>query len=287
VIRASTLRAGLLLTLVVAIVRATQQSQDPLAQACATAAHLLHSVAYSFALILSLRIRRDYCSSGMRLAWTLMAGSALTAVVRHLFEAATFAGGWAHTQTTGWVSLRQVPVALSLLLLAGGLAAMWFSYTSLGLGLRFRMWDAFIAALLITGVFWMWPLRAALNDARSVYPVVRNLQSASPVLLAIPALLGLVLHRISQEMGGGRLAVSLRYLVAFLGFRLAGLLMGTTPQLSPYAALPATAAFHASSWLFALAVFYRCQLTVAAEDLARRYEANPDAEIRQLTRAER
>lgn len=97
---------------------------------------------------------------------------------------------------------------------------MWSPFAAIGLGLRFRPVNGFLAI----------------------------------------GILGLALHRISVEMGGGQLAASLRYLVAFLMVRLAALV----------------------NRLFVLGVHHRWQLTVADGRLADRYEANPEEEIQTL-----
>ncbi len=196
-----------------------------------------------------------------------------------------YAGRWNVGHPNGVMGLRQIPIVISLLLLTMGLAAMWRSYASIGLGLRFRAIDLFIAVAL-AGIGWkIWMLRDLMNDAHSIYPFIRVLQSASPAILLIPALLGLVLHRISQEMGKGQLSQSLTLLVLFLSFRMCGLLAGLSPVLSPYAGMPAMSAFFGASWLFALAVFHRLQMTVSVEGMVRRYDADPRGALRQLIRA--
>lgn len=246
----------------------------------------LNVIAYSITFLLCWRIRKDHHSpSTMRLAWTLMAASSAVAILRHLFEGVMYAGRWNVGHPNGVMGLRQIPIVISLLLLTMGLAAMWRSYASIGLGLRFRAIDLFIAVAL-AGIGWkIWMLRDLMNDAHSIYPFIRVLQSASPAILLIPALLGLVLHRISQEMGKGQLSQSLTLLVLFLSFRMCGLLAGLSPVLSPYAGMPAMSAFFGASWLFALAVFHRLQMTVSVEGMVRRYDADPRGALRQLIRA--
>jgi hypothetical protein len=97
-------------------------------------------------------------------------------------------------------------------------------------------------------------VRENLADARSAYPLIRHLQSASPILLAAPALVGIVLHRIRQEMGGGQLATSLRFMLAFLVVRLAVLLVGNLPIRDEFPSLliATQAASWAAPWLFPL-----------------------------------
>ena len=66
--------------------------------------------------------------------------------------------------------------------------------------------------------------------------------------------------------------------------RMAGLLIGVSPLFPAGAAIPGSAAFAAASWVFAMAVYHRWRVTVAARELASRYEADPNTEIRHLTR---
>ena len=239
-------------------------------------------LAHAIAVLLCLRIAADHSThSTMRIAWLLIAAGSVAAILRHGFEWLAFLAGWDQTMLTTLVSLRQIPIVLSLMLLIAGLVAMWSSFAAIGLGLRFRRSDAIVLVLVVAFVPSIFSLRENLNDAGSAYLLIRRLQSASPLLLAAPALVGLVLHRISQEMGGGQLAIALRCLVASLLLRLAAMLVTVSPELHGISglAVPATAAGWAAQWLFALGVAYRWRLTVAASALADRYETNPAEEI--------
>jgi FtsH-binding integral membrane protein len=150
------------------------------------------------------------------------------------------------------MSLRQIPIAVSLILLTAALVAMWSSFTSIGLGLRFRRSDALLLIVILALVPSIFSLRENMNDARSVYPLIRHLQSSSPLLLAAPALVALVLHRISQEMGSGQLAISLRFLVASLVLRLLALMVAVSPALASIKAVAAisSAVFFAAPFMF-------------------------------------
>jgi hypothetical protein len=242
--------------------------------------------AYAIAICLCLRIRADYpAPSTMRTAWLLMALSSVVAVIRYSFEWFSELTGWMLTMRNSVVSLRQVPIVLSLLLLTAGLLAMWSSFASIGMGARWRRVDVFLLIVILSFIPSILSFRGQMADAQSEYPIIRYLQSASPLLLAGPALVGLALHRISVEMGGGQFAISLRYLVAFLLLRLMVLVVNTSPQLREVAAasIPASAVNWAVPWLFAMALAYRWRLTVSASELADRYERNPDEEIAELS----
>lgn len=120
-------------------------------------------------------------------------------------------------------------------------------------------------------------------DARSVFPLVRQLQSFSPLLLAGPALISVVLHRISQELGGGQFAVSLRCLVVFLLMRLVSLFLGLYGGV-PGFTVAARIAWWSAASMFLLAVLYRWRVTVSAGQLAQRYELNAQAELADVSR---
>ncbi len=247
--------------------------------------HLLTAVAYAGATSICLKIAGDYRDrSTMRLAWRLIAASATVAVIRHCFEWLVLATGWNETRLTTLVSLRQIPIVVSLILLAAGLVAVWSSFTSIGMGLRFRGGDIVVLGIILAFVPSIFSLREEMSDAQSVYPIIRHLQSASPVLLAAPALVALALHRISREMGGGQLATSLRCLVAFLLMRLLALFLGSYPGVAAFTVASRTV-WWSVGWLFLLAVFYRWRVTVSASELADRYEADPEAELAGVSRA--
>lgn len=242
------------------------------------------AAAYALALVLCLKIQADYpADTRMRLAWRWIAASCGFAVLRYVFEWVVI--NWRDAMNPTQVSLRQIPIALTLILLTAGLAAMWTSFTAIGLGNRFRRLDLLSFAATVACVPFVFSLREGMADARSGYAFIRYLQSASPVLLAAPALAALALHRISHEMGEGRLADSLRLLAVSLVLRLVSLWIGSSAmsrEASFYAL--ALAAHSAASWIFAQAIFQRWSLTVQAARLAEQYRRDPEREIAELSR---
>jgi len=246
---------------------------------------LLYTAAYAFALWLCLRVLADHTAgSTMRLAWMMMAWSSIFSIVRHTFEFTARAAGWEVAMLHTTVSLRQIPIVLALVCLTAGLIAMWASFAALGMGVRFQWIDILWAALILVFVPFIINSHENMQDAHSAWPLIRYLQSASPVLLAVPALLAVVLHRIRQEMGGGQLAVVFRLLIAFLLLRLVALSASVTAIRIEFPVLAALgeASGAAAVWLFPMAALRRWQLTVAASELTRRYESNPGAELEQL-----
>ncbi|MCS6953976.1 MAG: hypothetical protein RMK57_04870 [Bryobacterales bacterium] len=248
------------------------------------ALHLAAAAAYLVAVHLCRKIASDHGEkTRMRLAWGLITASAAIAVLRHVFEWLVLATGWIDAHLATLVSLRQIPIVLSLLLLTAGLAAMWSSFAAVGLGLRFRPSDGLLLGAILALVPAILVLRDSMHDAQSAYPLIRRLQSASPLLLAAPAAMSVVLHRIRQEMGGGRMAASLRCLAAFLVMRLVSLWLGLIPGVAAATILSRTL-WWAAPWLFVVAVWHRWQVTVSAAQLAVRYETDPETELAEITR---
>jgi hypothetical protein len=246
--------------------------------------HLAAAAAYLNAAYVCRKITEDHREgTRMRLAWGLITASAGMAVLRHFFEWLVLVTGWIDTRLTTLVSLRQIPIVLSLVLLTAGLVAMWSSFAAVGMGVRFRLSDGALLAGILAFVPAVLSLREGMHDARSAYAWIRSLQAASPVLLAAPALVAVVLHRIRQEMGGGEMSASMRYLAAFLVVRLVSLWLGLLPD-APAATVLSRTLWWAAPWLFLLAVWRRWQVTVFAAQLAERYEEDPEAELRGVTR---
>ncbi len=246
----------------------------------------LFLIAYSFALYLWLKIAADHpAGSTMRMAWVLMAWSSAISIIRHGFEGTAFLAGWTETMPTTLLSLRQIPIVLALVFLAAGLIAMWSSFAAIGLGLRFRGTDWLWFGLILAFVPVIFSARENLLDAHSSYAVIRDFQAASPVLLAVPALVAVVLHRIRQEMGGGQLATSLRLMVAFLVLRLVALsfLGSAFHEHFPVIGALSQAGGWAAPWLFPLAAVQRWKVTISASALFHRYEINPAGEIAGLS----
>jgi hypothetical protein len=249
---------------------------------------VLYVAAYSFALYFWLKILADHApDSTMRLAWIMMSWSSAFSILRHGFEFTAYVAGWTRMRPNTLVGLRQIPMVLSLLLLTAGLIAMWSSFAAIGIGLRFRQTDLLWVAGIIAVVPVILSSRENMQDARSTYALIRRLQSVDPILLAVPALLSVALHRIRQEMGGGQLATSLRLLVAFLVLRLVAMLAGTSRLYGDFPVLSVIALTlgWAAPWLFPLSALQRWNLTVSAREMEQRYESNPSQEVASLSSA--
>jgi hypothetical protein len=248
-------------------------------------AGVMATVLYSVGAILSWRISRDHRpQSAMRIAWVLMMSSSVAAAVRFAFESAAIHARWNNPVEHALLGLRQIPIVLSLVLLAASLAVMWFSFTSVGLGIKLRGADILIMGLIVLLVPPIVGARRQMADAQAAFEFVRYLQFLSPLLLAVPAALAIVLYRISREMGGGQYAKVLRCLVAFLLIRLVALMVGTVPALDWLPLRITMEALYTSvSAIFVLALVYRCEMRRSASEMVRRYEKDPAAELASLS----
>jgi hypothetical protein len=234
----------------------------------------LKVVAYAVALVYWLRISGDHPKgSTMRTAWLLLAWSSAISIVRHSFESVDY---FTNSRLT-FSNFVQIPIVLALILLTAALFAIWFGFAAIGLGSRFKssdlVWIGILAILAFVPYLFSW-------RAQSSYALIRPILSLSPLLLTIPALLALLLHRIEQEMGGGQLATSLRLIVTFLLSRLIALAVNS-PALSSFVTsrVIVNATAWASIWFFTLAAAYRWRLTLSIRELTSRYETDPEAEL--------
>jgi hypothetical protein len=154
-----------------------------------------------------------------------------------------------------------VVIVASLLALTGGLLELGRAFRDAGMAPRWRrvdwVWLLLIACLAVPVVIH----RERMGDSASGIAAMRYLQSLSSVLLAVPVIVALGLHRISRSMAGGRWAVALRWMVAFLLVRLVNLYLGTalaiTSEWIQWSNVGAP-------WLFTMAAMERWSVTRAA-----------------------
>ena len=225
-------------------------------------AEFIKLLAYVAALAYCLRIRADHPHPArMRRAWSWLAASSGLSVLRHAFELAGYLAGWELDR----MSWRQILIVLALLALTWGLVELAAAFRAVGFGLHWRNLDwLWLAAIVLLAV----PVvlnRDRLGDANSSVAAMRYLQYLSSVLLAVPAVLALGLHRISVEMTGGKWATALQWMVAFLLTRLVCLCLLTAV---PDSWLAMTLLGTAAPWMFVLATAERWSVTRAAERMS-------------------
>jgi hypothetical protein len=235
-------------------------------------------VANALSARLGWRIAGEYEGhTPMWIAWSLISAGALANAGRVGFELAFQLTGHTNSAVSIALGLRQVLIVGSLLMLGGGLAAMWSSFTSLRLGVRLRAADWALIGCILLLVPPVVLTRQRMNDAGSPLDLIRYLQFASPFLLAIPASLGLVLYRISREMGEGLMALALRFLAASFAIRLFVLAIRALPDSASTAAVLAVSTVPpllviTAHWMFLLGLVCRRQLSHATADLIEQYQ---------------
>lgn len=196
--------------------------------------------------------------SAMRRAWTWMGYSTLLSVLRHLYEMMAEMGNWPLTER----SWRQILIVSSLVMLTAGLLALGRAFREAGQEPRWRRVDGLWLLGLVVMAAVVVVNRERLTDAGSGIAAMRYLQFLSSLLLAAPAMVALELYRISRQMSGGRWAIALLWMAAFLVLRLVNLCLGTAaPELAAWLGWSTLAA----TWCFPVAAIARWRMTRAAE----------------------
>ena len=236
----------------------------------------LLALAYLTAFLLCLRVYGDQVrGSRMRLAWLCLTISCVFDFVRQIFEVAGALWGL-NRLLPGVMGFRSVPITLALILLALGLIQMIPPLLATGLRLRLRWTDIFWIAAILAIVISILLQRENLSDAASPFPLLALLQALSPVLLSVSAVVIVLLYRLSCQMGHGEYAAFLTLMVLFFAARMLALLVRVSPVISQndFLAVPIVAMSGGGSWLFALAILRRWELSKSADKLAWRFTSS-------------
>lgn len=231
---------------------------------------------YAMGTMVARRISRTHAPrSQMRWAWNLMAGSAAAAAARHVFQIVGWAlGAWDDPRVQVVGGFRQVPIVLSLLLLVASLICMWLRFRTVGIGRHLQWTDI----LLILSGLSLIPLilsrYAVIGDAAAILSVARYLQYATPFLIILSATLGVLLYRVSEQMGGGEFSKCLRVMTAFLFLRLVGHLLIVFPGAIAGLAveIPRRLIWSSVDGIFVLALAYRWEIRRLADEAIARYQ---------------
>jgi hypothetical protein len=231
-------------------------------------------LAYGLALALNLEIAEEHRQTRwLRFAWLALAGNAAVSIIRIVVESSLFNLIWPdYTRDPLWGLLRHLTIVPANAFLLFGLLAMWWAYHRVGLGFAVEKRDyaaiAGILGLLVALMFF----HEGLSEARSPYALSRWLQLIGLALLTFSAAASLATHRMAMQMGGGKLAVALRFLTLYTLLRgvlvliQAGLKMSLMDGQQPGVSYSAfmILCWQAAPWIVTLAAVYRAEMTVHA-----------------------
>jgi hypothetical protein len=231
-------------------------------------------LAYGLALALNLEIAAEHRQTRwLRLAWLALAGNAGVSIVRIVVESSLFNLIWpGYTRDPLWGLLQHLAIVPANAFLLFGLLAMWWAYHEVGLGFALEKRDYAAIAGILGLLLTLMVFRDGLSEARSPYAVSRWLQLSGLTLLSLCAAASLATHRMAMQMGGGKLAVALRFLTLYTLLRgalvllQAGQRMSLTEgqQVSDSYSVFMNLCWQAVPWIATLAAAYRVEMTVHA-----------------------
>lgn len=236
---------------------------------------------FGVATVLSLEVAREFQRGTLaRWAWLWLGISAGLSFLKRGMGSPLIdflVPGYSVSPTRGLLdNLIVVPANLFLL---AGLLALWWSFHNLGVGFRVARRDYF-GMLAVTSLFLtLLIVSGTLSQGQSPYWLSRVLQPMGLGLLGVCSALGIVLHRYALQMGDGKLAAVMRWLMAYVLLR--GMLVLAAGILQPQTPLTLDAPSDLDKWVIdslwqvvqwcaAMAAACRADLTVsAAQELKR------------------
>jgi hypothetical protein len=215
------------------------------------------------AVAFCLKVAREHPpKSALKTAWLLLASFALVSMLRHLLDTPLFANvPYVH-------AYRHLSILLSLLCLLGGMSAMARAFWKTGLGFSITRLDAAAVAAIFGILTVILVMHEHLSEGHFPLSASRYLQLASQVVIAAAAAVSVVLHRFSVEMGGGKLAITMRMISAHITIRvllvLSTVMAGGFIAAHPVVNLASQLCFDAAVWIFAIGACYRAQMFTLA-----------------------
>jgi hypothetical protein len=239
-------------------------------------------IAYGIAMWLCVEIATEYrCSRDLRVAWIFLGMCAAVSMVRHLFDTQLVDLVWPGYWAGPWSQLlRELLAAAALTLLAAGILTMAEAFRRMRLGFSVRRADlaAMAGVMLLLGLVLYF--RSDLSAARYSSALARRAQLFSQVMFAVAGVGCVLLQRISKQMGGGKLATAMGWIIAHIVLRAASVLWSAVQahlhksfSLSDFfTSLVSIAAI----WMFALAAASRYQVSATAARQAARWGVGTD-----------
>lgn len=227
-------------------------------------------MAYGIAMWLCVEIAAEYRSSReLRIAWVCLGLCAGVSMIRHLFDTPLVDLVWPGYWSGPWSQLmRELLAAVALTLLAAGILTMAEAFRRMRLGFSMHRPDlAAIAGILVLLGLVLY-FRNDLSAARVSVPLARRAQLFSQVMFAVAAAGCVLLMRISKQMGGGKLAIAMGWIIAHIVLR-AILVLSSALQAHLHKSLPfsdflSSVMSIAAIWMFAMAAASRYQVSLTA-----------------------
>lgn len=206
--------------------------------------------AYLIGLVSCWRVAALYpATSPVRLGWIALGGNCLLSALRHIALNPLFERIAGSRDRVDLISQTLQLPGLILVLL--GLVAMWWGMYRLGLGFKVRWYEC--AGILAASAIVAWTFRNDLSHSHSTHGILTILQPVSLGLLIAITGVGLLLHSLAMQMGGGRLAVVMRCIAVYAFTRsLLNLWQGESESL----ALGRWLCFYTVPWIFAFGASY-------------------------------
>jgi hypothetical protein len=234
-------------------------------------------LAYGIAMWLCGEIAAEYRSSrDLRRAWIILGFCAAVSMLRHLFDTPLVDLVWPGYWSGPWSQLmRELLAAAALTLLAAGILTMAEAFRRMRLGFSLHWPDlaAMAGVLLLLGLVLYF--RNDLSAARVSVSVAKRAQLFSQVMFAVAAAGCVLLMRISKQMGGGKLAIAMGWIIAHIMLR-AVLVLATALQAHLHKSLPFSDFLFsvistAAIWMFAMAAASRYQVSLTAAQQAAKW----------------
>ncbi len=229
---------------------------------------LAYSLAFGYCRAIATEYRPE---TWLRRAWNCMSLFAGVSVIRYLFDTQlieAFWPGYWHGQVV--TVLREVPGAVSLFFLACGVTSMAVAFLKTRLGFSLRGIDYVSMTCIFGFLLMVLYLRDDMSAAsRLRHWVPRNAQLASHMFFCVTAAGAIVLLRLSRQMQGGQLALSMAWIIVHIGTR--ALLVAVVPFEGNLTAVPhlkflESLVYESTPWMFTVAAACRYHLTAGATD---------------------
>lgn len=242
-------------------------------------------MAYGIAMWLCGKIAAEYRStSDLRRAWIVLGVCAGVSMLRHLFDTPLVDLVWPGYWSGPWSQLmRELLAAAALTFLAAGILMMAEAFRRMRLGFSLHWPDLAAMAGVIALLGLVLYFRNDLSAARVSVTVAKRAQLFSQVMFAVAAAGCVLLRRISKQMGGGKLATAMGWIIAHIVLR-AVMVLATALQVHLNKSLPFNEFLFpvfssVAIWMFAMAAASRYQVSMTAARQAAKWGVVPNGRL--------